>query len=95
MAAYYRTYEVFPGMPESFWYGGVTNFLLAIEVCVTVDGAVSNITFQQSANEDVDRLVGNAIRSWRYRPRIVGGSPRPFCHPIRIEYIRGSRAFSH
>jgi hypothetical protein len=94
MAAYYRTYEVFPGMPESFWWGGATNYLMAIEVCVSMEGSVSNVTFQQGANEDVDRLVATAIRSWRYRPRIVGGSPRPFCHPIRIEYIRGSRGFT-
>jgi hypothetical protein len=95
MAAYYRTYEVFPGMPESFWYGGVTNYLMSIEVCVTIDGSVSTVTFQQGANnEDVDRLVSSAIRSWRYRPRVVAGSPRPFCHPIRIEYIRGSRSFA-
>jgi hypothetical protein len=94
MAAYFRTYEVFPSMPESYWYGGVTNYRLSVEVCVAADGAVSNVTFQQGANEDVDRLVGAAMRSWRYRPRIVSGSPRPFCHPINIEYIRGSRAFS-
>jgi hypothetical protein len=95
MAAYYRTYEVFPGMPESFWYGGVTSYMLAIEICVSTEGAVSNVTFRQGDNEDVNKLVGGAIRSWRYRPRIVGGSPRPFCHPMLIEYSRGLRAFSH
>jgi hypothetical protein len=95
VAAYYRTYEVFPGLPESFWWGGATSYLLVIEVCVNTDGSVSNVTFQQGAkNEDVDQLVSSAIRSWRYRPRIVGGSARPFCHPIGIEYTRGLRSFT-
>jgi hypothetical protein len=93
LAAYYRTYEDYPKMPESFWYGGVTSYLLAVEVCVSTEGAVSNVIFQQRANEDVDRLVGDAIKSWRYRPRIVGGSPRPFCHPMKIEYTRAWRSF--
>jgi hypothetical protein len=96
VAAYYRTYEVFPGLPESFWWGGASSYLLVIEVCVSTDGSVSTVTFQQGAknNEDVDQLVASAIRSWRYRPRVVGGSPRPFCHPIGIEYTRGLRSFT-
>jgi len=54
----------------------------------------SGVTFQAGANEDVDALVSSAIRSWRYRPRIVGGTARPFCHPMRIEYSRRVRSFS-
>jgi hypothetical protein len=91
---YFRTYEVYPSLIDSYWSGGTTTYLLAVEICVSTDGEVSNVTFQQGANEDVDKLVGSAIRSWRYRPRIVGGSPRPFCHPIRIEYTRAWRPFS-
>jgi hypothetical protein len=91
---YFRTYEVYPSLIDSYWSGGTTTYLLAVEICVSTDGEVSNVTFQQGANEDVDKLVATAIRSWRYRPRIVGGSPRPFCHPIRIEYTRAWRPFA-
>jgi hypothetical protein len=94
MGAYFRTYETFPGLPDSYWWGGQLSYPLEVEVCVAADGGVSTVTFAKGANEDVDRLVGNAIRTWRYRPRMVGGSPRPFCHPIKIEYTRAMRAFA-
>jgi TonB family protein len=95
LAAYFRTFEHFPSIPESYWRGGQTEYPLMVQVCVTTEGTVSKVNVQQGkeTNEDVDQLVMSAIRSWRYRPRIINGYPRPFCHPIKIEYSRRVRAF--
>jgi hypothetical protein len=88
-AAYLRTYEVFPSpLPDSCWPPGRVANSMLVEVCVTERGDVSDVVIRQSAGSDADTFLSSAIRSWRYRPRLVMGSPRPFCHPIRIVYKR-------
>jgi hypothetical protein len=95
LAAYFRTVEHFPSLPETYWRGGQSEYPMMVQVCVSTEGTVTTITMQQNkdTNPDIDELVTNAIRTWRYRPRIINGYPRPFCHPIRIEYSRRSRTF--
>ena len=88
-AAYLRTYEIFPSpLPDSCWPPGRVANAMLVEVCVTERGDVSDVVIRQSAGADADSFLTGAIRSWRYRPRLVMGSPRPFCHPIRIVYKR-------
>jgi major membrane immunogen (membrane-anchored lipoprotein) len=88
-AAYYRTEDSnFPRLYEAYWPAGRREWAMLFRICVSTEGTVSNVVVLKSASEEVDRLVGAAITSWRYRPRIVDGSPRPFCHPIRIIYAR-------
>jgi hypothetical protein len=90
-AAYLRTYESFPTLPEACWPPGRTTNALLVEICVSERGTVSDVVVRQSAGADTDALLSQAIRSWRYRPRLVAGSPRPFCHPIRITYKKELR----
>ena len=90
-AAYLRTYESFPSLPEACWPPGRTANALLVEVCVSERGTVNDVVVRQSAGSDTDDFLTKAIRSWRYRPRVVGGSPRPFCHPIRIVYKKELR----
>jgi hypothetical protein len=62
---------------------------MLFRVCVSTEGTVSNVVILKSASDEIDHMLTNAIlSSWRYRPRLVEGSPRPFCHPIRIVYDR-------
>ena len=90
-AAYLRTYESFPSLPEACWPPGRTTNALLVEVCVSERGTVNDVVVRQSAGADTDSFLSTAIRSWRYRPRLVAGSPRPFCHPIRIVYKKELR----
>ena len=46
------------------------------------------MTVRHSSGTDADAILSRTIKNWRYRPRVVMGSPRPFCHPIRIVYKR-------
>jgi hypothetical protein len=85
-AAYYRTHDDMPGLPA--WLAGHREYAMLFRICVSTDGTVSNVVVLKSANEEADQVLCNAIQKWRYRPRIVDGSPRPFCHPIRIVYSR-------
>ena len=88
-AAYLRTYEYFPSpLPDSCWPPGRIANSMLVEVCVSERGDVTDVVIRQSAGSDADSFLMNAIRSWRYRPRLVMGFPRPFCHPIRIVYKR-------
>lgn len=90
-AAYLRTYESFPTLPEACWPPGRTTNAVLVEVCVSERGTVNDVVVRQSAGADTDAFLAKAIRSWRYRPRLVSGSPRPFCHPIRIVYKKELR----
>jgi hypothetical protein len=85
-AAYYRTHDDMPSLPS--WLAGHREYAMLFRICVSTEGTVSNVVVLKSANEETDQILCNAIQRWRYRPRIVDGSPRPFCHPIRIVYSR-------
>jgi hypothetical protein len=85
-AAYYRTHDDMPSMPA--WMAGHRDYAMLFRICVSTEGTVSNVVVLKSANEEADQILCNAIQKWRYRPRIIDGTPRPFCHPIRIVYSR-------
>jgi hypothetical protein len=85
-AAYFRTRDDMPGLPA--WLAGHREYAMLFRICVSTEGTVSNVVVLKSANEEADQVLCNAIQKWQYRPRIVDGSPRPFCHPIRIVYSR-------
>lgn len=85
-AAYYRTHDDMPGLPN--WLAGHREYAMLFRICVTTEGTVSNVVVLKSATPDADQVLCAAIEKWRYRPRIVDGVARPFCHPIRIVYSR-------
>jgi hypothetical protein len=85
-AAYYRTHDDMPGLPA--WLAGHREYSMLFRICVSTEGTVSNVVVLKSANADADQVLCTAIEKWRYRPRIVDGVARPFCHPIRIVYSR-------
>jgi hypothetical protein len=88
-AAYYRTDEYYPRLyHEVYWPPGKREWTMLFRICVSTEGGVSTVAVLQSANDEVDRVVSTALQSWRYRPRMVDGGARPFCHPIRIIYSR-------
>jgi hypothetical protein len=88
-AAYLRTYETFPSLPDGSWSWRKKSYVFFLQVCVADNGLVDEVVIQRGARPDLDAYLASAIRTWRYRPWIVSGSPRPFCHPLRITYSRG------
>jgi hypothetical protein len=58
-----------------------------IELCVTERvGQRGGLAIAASAR--LDPVVLAAVRGWRYRPRLEGGKPSPFCHGVVIKYER-------
>jgi outer membrane biosynthesis protein TonB len=55
-------------------------------VCVSARGEVSDVAIKRGAAPELDRAVAMAMQSWRYRPRMVAGAPRPFCHLIKLDF---------
>ena len=90
-AAYLRTYEPFPTLPDSCWPPGRSTNTVLLEICVSDRGDVADVVVRESAGEEVDAYLTAAARTWRYRPRVVQGMPQPFCHPIRLVYTRALR----
>ena len=88
-AAYLRTYETFPTLPDGSWGWSKRTYVFLLKVCVAESGQVDDVIIQRGSRPDLDAYLAAAIRTWRYRPWIVSGAARPFCHPLRITYSRG------
>jgi hypothetical protein len=84
-ASYLRTYDFFPGAPSSLSRQRAPYVVLA-RVCVAPDGRVNDVVIEQGAERALDGLLARAMRTWRYRPLVLNGEARAFCHPIRVKY---------
>jgi TonB family protein len=82
-----RVFDAFPRLPEALWKPWKP-YIVALEVCVGADGAVSEATLRSSEAPRLDQVVLAAVKTWRYRPRLAGGHPTPFCHGVVIKYER-------
>jgi protein TonB len=82
-----RVRDAFPRLPEALWTPWKP-YIVALEVCVGPDGAVSEAVLRSSAAPRLDQTVLAAVKTWRYRPHVVGGQPTPFCHGVVIKYER-------
>jgi hypothetical protein len=88
-AAYLRTYETFPSLPDTAWSWSERRHVFSLRVCVTGRGQVGDVLVDPGPRRDLGAFLAAAVRTWRYRPWLIAGSPRPFCHPLRITYSRG------
>jgi protein TonB len=84
-ATYLRTYETFPSLPRSLWVTGRV-YNVMTRVCVSAEGRVSGVAVRSGAEPELDQLLVSTMRSWRYRPRLVDGAARPFCHLMKVQY---------
>lgn len=62
-------------------------FSVELKICVATDGAVSGVTLTRGAAQSLDDLTVAAARTWRYKPLVIEGAARPFCHKILIHYV--------
>jgi hypothetical protein len=82
-----RTRDYFPRLPAALW-PEARPYIVRVGLCVSEAGRVSEVALQSSASPTLDPVVLTAVRSWRYRPRVVDGQARPFCHAVTIAYER-------
>jgi hypothetical protein len=53
---------------------------------VSTGGTVAEVIVEPSVPPPLARTLLTAIRSWRYRPHLVGGAPTPFCQLLSLDY---------
>jgi hypothetical protein len=82
-----RLYDVYPVMPQSVW-ARAARYAVNLAICVSNDGAVSDVTVRGGGGPGVETVLRDAIQTWRYRPRMVAGVAVPFCHQMNIQYSR-------
>jgi TonB family protein len=80
-----RTHDHFPRLPAALWPDRGP-YLVALQVCVSAEGRVSDAALMSHGSARLDPIVVQAVRGWRYRPRLQDGQPGPFCHGILIKY---------
>lgn len=80
-----RTSDFFPRLPAALWTERAP-YMVALEVCVSEEGRVSEASLRSHASPRLDPIVLAAVRGWRYQPRTQGGRPTPFCHGVLIRY---------
>jgi hypothetical protein len=80
-----RTYDVFPPLPAAQWPGD-RPYVVVLDVCVSGDGLVSDVALVKPASQIFDPVVLEAVRTWRYKPRLVDGQAQAFCHVVAIKY---------
>jgi hypothetical protein len=85
-ASYLRIYQTFPSVPTALWFQSRV-FSVELKICVATTGAVSGVTLTRSAAQSLDDLTVAAARTWRYKPLVIEGAARPFCHKILIHYV--------
>jgi TonB family protein len=80
-----RTHDFFPRLPLASW-AGPRPYLVVIDLCVSPDGQVTEASLLSGRSSTLDPVVLRAVRTWRYRPRLVAGRPQGFCHVVTIRY---------
>lgn len=59
-----------------------TSYALRLWVCVSEEGAVSDVTITRPSRAILNERVPEAVRLWKYRPYLVDGVAKPFCYPL-------------
>ena len=89
VAAALRLYDHFPRIPEPL-RGTPGEYAMMVDVCVSERGQVSQVNISPTGSELLVRTLREAVHTWRYRPLVIAGTPRPFCHVVRVIYRAGS-----
>jgi TonB family protein len=84
-----RTRDYFPRLPAALW-PEARPYIVRVRLCVSEAGRVTDAALQSAASAVLDPQVLAAVKGWRYRPRLIGGEARPFCHTVTIAYERAN-----
>ena len=84
-----RLYDVFPRIPEPL-RTTQGEHAMTVDVCVSERGQVSQVNITPGNVDLLVRALREAVQTWRYRPLMVAGTARPFCHVMRVVYRVGS-----
>jgi TonB family protein len=59
----------------------------SLRVCLATDGSVASVTLARSTKyDDYDAKLLAGVRTWRYRPYLLEGTPVPACSYVTFNY---------
>jgi TonB family protein len=73
-------------VPESCEADQDREYVSVVRICVSAEGAVSNVDVLQPSAPIVDRKAQEKMRDWRYHPYVVDGQPRGFCYRLKFVF---------
>ena len=80
------THRVPPEYPQSALRSGVQGFV-DVHFTITTEGTVTNVAVVSSDPADVfNRAATDAVRKWRYEPRVVDGRPVESQSQVRLQF---------
>jgi hypothetical protein len=79
-----RIHDVFPRMPELLRLQQRTETVDA-EICVSEQGSVSAVRLR-GGSATLEKVLREAMLQWRYRPLLLQGTARSFCHGVHLVY---------
>jgi hypothetical protein len=79
-----RVFDIFPRMPDLLRAQHRVEIVQA-DICVSDSGAVETVRLA-GASATLEKVLREAIVTWRYRPLLLRGEPSPFCHSLQLTY---------
>ncbi len=68
---------------------GATRVIGTFKMCLNERGEVANvITLRSTKYAGYDDEIKRTMRSWRYRPYLIGGSAAPVCSVVTFSYVQ-------
>jgi outer membrane biosynthesis protein TonB len=57
-----------------------------LKICVAADGSVESVKVVRGAHPQIDPLIPDTVRRWKYAPARAGGKAVPHCHPMKYTF---------
>ena len=76
-----RVQPIYPGTTRRHPWG-----VVLLDVVVTKEGVVADISVTKSAEASLDKAVIDAVRQWRYRPALKEGQPVAVHVPVSASF---------
>jgi TonB family protein len=61
-------------------------YQVLVKVCVSMSGSVDRVTIMKASDPLADAEALRVVKTFRYRPFLVNGTPAPFCYPYMVEF---------
>ena len=61
-------------------------YRLLVKVCVSTTGSVEKLTIMKGSDPLAEAEALRVLKTFRFRPFLVNGTPAPFCYPHAVEF---------
>jgi outer membrane biosynthesis protein TonB len=61
-------------------------YRVLVKLCVSTTGNVDKLTIMKASDPLADAEALRVLKTFKYRPFLVNGTPAPFCYPYMVEF---------